>query len=300
MAQQNINIGSVANDGTGDSLRVAAIKINGNFVELYDLLASLPQVAYTGDYNDLLNKPVGVGGGGAVDSVNGKTGEVVLTKSDLGLGAYPNDPAELQISPTDLTDIYLELDTKADKVNIPTVPVYGTMGWSISQTNSADEVLTLLGFQSLPEEYYDGPIGLDQGGNTKIWSWGEVSKKITDSLYLSDNEVEVSGDFSLENIEEGLVGWKVTMVGNANLHSITGQTLKEGAEFKILLVKMGGSGSYTLTVEPEDLLADPPIEGFIFANELEINEGVGEYTAFLIGKLAGKNRIWNFPLEYVA
>ena len=35
MAQQIIDIGSQANDGTGDTLRDAMIKANGNFTELY-------------------------------------------------------------------------------------------------------------------------------------------------------------------------------------------------------------------------------------------------------------------------
>jgi len=38
MARQNVNRGTSANDGTGDTLRVAAGKINDNFVELYTLL----------------------------------------------------------------------------------------------------------------------------------------------------------------------------------------------------------------------------------------------------------------------
>ena len=35
MAQQTINIGSVANDGTGDPIRDAFAKVNENFTELY-------------------------------------------------------------------------------------------------------------------------------------------------------------------------------------------------------------------------------------------------------------------------
>lgn len=35
MAQQNIGLGATANDGTGDTLRVAGDKINANFTELY-------------------------------------------------------------------------------------------------------------------------------------------------------------------------------------------------------------------------------------------------------------------------
>ena len=36
MAKQVINIGTTANDGTGDSLRVAFDKANDNFTELYN------------------------------------------------------------------------------------------------------------------------------------------------------------------------------------------------------------------------------------------------------------------------
>ena len=38
MARQNINRGTTANDGTGDTLRATAGKVNDNFVELYTLL----------------------------------------------------------------------------------------------------------------------------------------------------------------------------------------------------------------------------------------------------------------------
>ena len=38
MARQNINKGTTANDGTGDTLRVTAGKINDNFSELYTFL----------------------------------------------------------------------------------------------------------------------------------------------------------------------------------------------------------------------------------------------------------------------
>ena len=35
MAQQIINIGAIADDGTGDSIRFSGIKINENFAEVY-------------------------------------------------------------------------------------------------------------------------------------------------------------------------------------------------------------------------------------------------------------------------
>lgn len=63
MAQQTINIGTTANDGTGDPLRTAFDKVNDNFTELY---------------ND---------DAGDVDSVNGATGVVVLDTDDISEGS---------------------------------------------------------------------------------------------------------------------------------------------------------------------------------------------------------------------
>ena len=50
MAQQILNIGSTVNDGTGDTLRTGAQKINANFAELY--LTTLP--AQTGNSGKFL------------------------------------------------------------------------------------------------------------------------------------------------------------------------------------------------------------------------------------------------------
>lgn len=65
MAQQTINIGTVANDGTGDPLRTAFDKVNDNFTELYSDDA--------GDVNS-----VSAGTGISVDQT---TGAVTVTNS---------------------------------------------------------------------------------------------------------------------------------------------------------------------------------------------------------------------------
>ena len=66
MAQQTINIGSVANDGTGDPLRTAFDKVNDNFTELYNDDA--------GDVNQV------TGSGGITASPT--TGNVVVSLDD--------------------------------------------------------------------------------------------------------------------------------------------------------------------------------------------------------------------------
>jgi hypothetical protein len=56
MTQQVINVGTTANDGTGDALRDAFIKTNANFTEIYNVSISLTQlqqvVAASSDFND--------------------------------------------------------------------------------------------------------------------------------------------------------------------------------------------------------------------------------------------------------
>lgn len=55
MAQQIVNIGVVANDGTGDSLRVGGDKINDNFTELYAMVAAITN--YRGDWAGTTDLP---------------------------------------------------------------------------------------------------------------------------------------------------------------------------------------------------------------------------------------------------
>ena len=68
MAQQNINIGSNANDGTGDDLRTAMQKINTNFTELYAETAVDSGITISGNTissnrsdDDIVFEPSGVG-----------------------------------------------------------------------------------------------------------------------------------------------------------------------------------------------------------------------------------------------
>ena len=71
MARQNINRGTTANDGTGDTLRSASGKINDNFVELYTLLG--------GDSAQVTNK-VSLADSGVL--YNGLTNDTVLGFSE--------------------------------------------------------------------------------------------------------------------------------------------------------------------------------------------------------------------------
>ena len=51
MTKQTINVGQVGNDGAGDKLRNAFVKVNENFTELYDSVSSLGSVDAAGVAN---------------------------------------------------------------------------------------------------------------------------------------------------------------------------------------------------------------------------------------------------------
>ena len=68
MAQQTLNLGTSANDGTGDTLRVAMDKVNDNFTEIYasplftaDIVISGNEIRANRSNDDLVFKPSGTG-----------------------------------------------------------------------------------------------------------------------------------------------------------------------------------------------------------------------------------------------
>ena len=69
MAQQTLNIGSNANDGTGDNLRAAMIKVNENFTEVYSAPGfTVDTISFSGNEisavrsnDDIVFKPAGTG-----------------------------------------------------------------------------------------------------------------------------------------------------------------------------------------------------------------------------------------------
>lgn len=72
MAKQIINVGTEANDGTGDPIRTAWTKANANFTELYDGM-------FSGSYDDLTDKPTSILDFGVTD---GSAGQVLSTDGD--------------------------------------------------------------------------------------------------------------------------------------------------------------------------------------------------------------------------
>jgi len=107
MTRQVINTGATANDGTGDTLRVAATKINQNFVELYQAFGSDSNYITTG----ILFDSTGIiFEGSTVDAYetylrasNPTAGDVLITMPDSS-GVLIVDSAEQTLSNKTLQD----------------------------------------------------------------------------------------------------------------------------------------------------------------------------------------------------
>ena len=93
MAQQTLNIGSNANDGTGDTLRVAMDKVNSNFNELYasplfsgNLSFSGNEISATRSNDDIVFVPSGTGSVSfPAIKINGNNIEGTRSNDDINL-----------------------------------------------------------------------------------------------------------------------------------------------------------------------------------------------------------------------
>jgi hypothetical protein len=124
MARININVGTNANDGTGDDLRAAMQKINTNFTELYGT---------TAEANDLIEDGSPQLGGNL--DVNGYT---ITSASNGNISIVPNGTGTLTLNALKVNGTTISSDdsskiTLAEAVDItgtlttPTASVTGTL-----------------------------------------------------------------------------------------------------------------------------------------------------------------------------
>lgn len=143
MAKQVIAVGAQPNDGTGDRLRDAMVKVNENFTELYANVASLTSDAFSGSYTDLTNKPTiptdltdlgitdGTAGQVLVTDGNGTFtfetggGGIALTDLSVVVGsagtanlAYDDTTGEFTFTPPNLSSYALAANVPADLTDL--------------------------------------------------------------------------------------------------------------------------------------------------------------------------------------
>jgi len=175
MAKQNILVGAVANDKTGDTLRNAFVKVNANFTELYTLTggtaADLQELAQ--DYAaPLFNHASHTNITATYDDANNKillTGVAAQVQSNWtassGLGVILNKPTLFSGSYTDLTNkptipaVQIQSDwTQASNVALDFIKNKPTL-FSGSYTDLTNKPTIPTSFSSLVNGAYTASLG---------------------------------------------------------------------------------------------------------------------------------------------
>lgn len=175
MAQQTINIGTVANDGTGDPIRDAFDKANDNFTELYNGLAGLLDLKGSADCSANPNYPAASKGDAYVVSVAGKIGGasgVVVNAGDVYFATADNAGG-----------------TEAS-VGTSWAVIEGNLGFTpVNKTGD-----TMTGDLNVPDDAYDATAW---NGSTEVPTKNAVRDKI---------EAIVAGSATVSDTAYG-VGW---------------------------------------------------------------------------------------------
>jgi hypothetical protein len=128
MAKLNIGIGSTANDGTGDTLRVAGGKINDNFSEIYTALGTGSAITLTSSVAEL----------NILDGVTSTTAELNILDGVTSTAAELNilDGATLTVTELNYVDgvtsaIQTQLDAKSPTAGSSSVTTLGTIATGV-------------------------------------------------------------------------------------------------------------------------------------------------------------------------
>lgn len=209
MAVQLINIGNIANDGTGDDLREAMIKINNNFEEL-DLR----------DYELTSASNIGTGEGIFAQRVN-----YDLQLKSLVAGTDVNITSNASTITINADGGLKELEFRSDNGNLSVtdndfITVQG--GNSISTSLSGNTLtVNYTGWTNLVEDttpQLGG--GLDAQGND-IFNAGVISATVFNGLLVGDVEGNVRG-IDIRNINQYFENyWDFGVLGSTYTSSIT-------------------------------------------------------------------------------
>lgn len=267
MAKQTINVGSQANDGTGDSLRSGAQKVNSNFTELYNKIGNGStlkldlQANYTEGkvlksdgtgyvpgniiYSEILNKP----------TIPPAPVQADWTEPDLNNLAYIKNKPSIPTTVTSLTDVNITGPTVGQALR------WNGTGW-INQTVLESSVTT---YDSLTDVTITSPI-VGQIVRYNGTSWVNSKLNYSDlnsapSLATvatsgSYNDLTNKPDLSVYLTSQVPSDWNATtgsarILNKPSLATVATSGLYSDLDGKPTLSTVAGSGSYN------DLLDKP-------------------------------------------
>jgi len=204
MTRQNINTGSAANDGTGDTLRTAGGKINDNFIELYNFLGA------EGDSSTLASR------------VKFQDSAIVFE----GLTADANETRLFAVDPTKDNVINLPdssgnviLTTAAQTLTNKTINLAkNTLTGTTALFNTAlsdNDFTTLAGAETLTNKTLTAPLinnpklklgaSLNDSNNNELIKFTQTAGAVNDitianGIFNTDPKISATGDSSNVNL----------------------------------------------------------------------------------------------------
>ena len=241
MAQQLINIGVTADDGTGDTIRGAGIKINANFTELYATTFGQSQlgllennISTTQSNADLVLTPAGTGGivfpGVTIDDnnirANRSNDDLVIRANGTGsvvIGALSLSGTSISSSDSSLVNINETLDVDGSLTANSTGGLVDSGPVTINSTLDVDGLTTL--------------SSLQVSGNSSF-----AGVTTVDNLTFNDNIISTSSNADLRLTPGGTGVVKVsnlTMDSNINLRDNVIRVINSDSD---LTLSANGSG----------------------------------------------------------
>jgi hypothetical protein len=232
MAQELINIGITADDGTGDTIRGAGIKINNNFTELYATSSASSQIHFIGNNisSTLSNSDIALAGNGTgivkisdltIDgSIRMSDNEIRTNTSNADLVLTASGTGTIQTSVADINGG--AIDGTVIGATTPAAATFSTLSYNNSalvidgvtvndntiSANASNSDLELSGngtgyvnINGVSFPNSDGTAGqvLQTDGNGQL-AWF-TSPILFDSTSIDDGTATLTGDSTTQNID---------------------------------------------------------------------------------------------------
>ena len=246
MAQQTLNIGSNANDGTGDTLRVAMQKVNENFTEVYSAPGiTVDSLSFTGNEitatrsnDDIVFKPAGTGAI-SFPAIRIDDNNIVGTRSNDDINLLPSGTGSVVFGAIKIKGTSLSSDDSTT-INI-------NDGLIVDGTLNVSGAATLTGATNLGSTLAVAS-GLTTLSTLTVTSTTSlVGTTTVDNLTFNDNTIGSSSNADI-NLTPGGTGSVV--VSNLTIDSnvnITDNVIKTTQSNSDLVIAPSGTGQVVMS-----------------------------------------------------
>ena len=244
MAQQTLNIGSNANDGTGDTLRVAMDKVNDNFNELYasplfsgNLLFTGNEISATRTNDDIVFVPAGTGSV-SFPAIKINDNNIEGTRSNDNINLLPSGTGSVVFGAIKIKGTTLSSDDSAS-INV-------NDGLIVDGTINVSGAATLTGATNLSSTLAV-PSGLTTLSTLSVTSTTNLTTTNIDNLTIQDNTISSSSNADI-NLTPGGTGAVVvnSLTVDSNIN-ITDNEIKTTQSNSDLVIAPAGTGSAVIS-----------------------------------------------------